>query len=408
MKFFSKKRISGCLPFIAVSAFVVICCLPLLWILINKTFDTVRLFSNLNHRSAQNVAIPEIRLPHLSPWASIGGCGAGGSGGGSGDGIKWIGNHVGGGLVDIEAMMKLSGGENFINYSTPLRISGKPFQNITAAITIPVINFKAAEVQYQTNREPEDRKTGGFGDITFDVSKSFGAIGQFSLMLSLSIPTGQYDIARGTDKTQNLLPVSLQMGSGLYTAGLTFSGSRDFENGILLMDFSCSYPFNLSVSGENRFLDEYFQDYVSRKNNKRFYYHYKMYGENDLGGFTPATVSLGAFYGYKGKPRLMHSWGAVFFVPLGVAWIHSEKVGLYDPKPDPDHKAWSAAIVYGIESTNRKFPVYFAISKPIHDKTSQNISDPYDSSPMKKWDGPDWKDFLNQWTIAAGVKASLF
>ncbi len=408
MKFFSKKRISGCLPFIAVSAFVVICCLPLLWILINKTFDTVRLFSNLNHRSAQNVAIPEIRLPHLTPWASIGGCGAGGSGGGSGDGIKWIGNHVGGGLIDVETMMKLRGGENFINYSTQLRISGKPFQNITAAITIPAINFKAAEVQYQTNREPEDRKTGGFGDIRFDASKSFGAIGQFSLMLSFSIPTGQYDIARGTDKTQNLLPVSLQMGSGLYTAGLTFSGSRDFENGILLMDLSCNYPFNLSVSGENRFLDEYFQDYASRKNNKRFYYHYKMYGENDLGGFTPASLSLSAFYGYKGKPRLMHSWGAAFFVPLGVAWIHSEKAGLYDPKPDPDHKAWSAAIVYGIESTNRKYPLYFAISKPIHDKTSQNISDPYDSSPMKKWDGPDWKDFLNQWTIAAGVKVSLF
>ncbi len=408
MKFWSKIRTLPYLPFLAVSAFIVFSSLPLIWIFTNKAFDAVVQFYSLDNSSAHSVAIPELRLPHLTPWASIGGCGAGGSGGGSSDGIKWIGNHIGGGLIDVEAMIKLSGGENFINFSTPVRIGGKPFQNITAAVNIPLVNFKGAEVQYQTNQEPVDRKTGGFGDISFDVSKAFGSIGQFSLMLSLSIPTGQYDIMRGSDKTKRLLPVSLQMGSGLYTAGLTFSGNRDFENGILLVDFSCNYPFNLSVSGENRFLNVYFQDYASRKDNKRFYYHYKFYGENDLGGFTPASLSLSAFYGYKGKPRLMHSWGAVFFVPLGVAWIHSDKVGLYDPKPDPDHKAWSAAIVYGIESTNLRYPIYFAISKPIHDKTSQNISDPYDSSPMRKWDGPDWKDFLNQWTIAAGVKVSLF
>lgn len=408
MKKFDKSRIPSYLSVIVVSAFIVVCVLPLFWCLAIKTLNSIRLFSKLDINSDNSVAIPEVRLPHLTPWASIGGCGAGGSGGGSGDGIKWIGNHIGGGLIDVETMMKLSGGENFFNFTTPVRISGKPFQNITAAINIPLINFKDAEVQYQTNQEPSDRKTGGLGDISFDVSKAFGSIGQFSLVLSLSIPTGQYDIMRGSDKTKRLLPVSLQMGSGLYTAGLTFSGNRDFENGILLIDFSCSYPFNLSASGENRFLDEYYQDYASRKDNKRFYYHYKFYGENDLGGFTPTSLSLSAFYGYKGKPRLMHSWGAVFFVPLGVAWIHSEKTGLYDPKPDPDHKAWSAAIVYGVESTNSRYPIYFAISKPIHDKTSQNINDPYDSSPMRKWDGPDWKDFLNQWTIAAGVKVSLF
>ena len=178
-----------------VSAFIVVCSLPLFLVLASKIFDTVTMFSELDKTTPLHVAIPEIRPPHLTPWASIGGCGAGGSGGGSSDGIKWIGNHVGGGLIDVEAMMKLSGGENFVNYSMPLRLSGKPFQNITAAITIPLINFKAAEVQYQSNREPEYRKTGGFGDISFDVSKSFGAVGQFSLMLSLSIPTGQYDIA---------------------------------------------------------------------------------------------------------------------------------------------------------------------------------------------------------------------
>ena len=37
-----------------------------------------------------------------TPWQSIGGCGAGGSGGGSGDGIKWIGQGVSGGYLETE------------------------------------------------------------------------------------------------------------------------------------------------------------------------------------------------------------------------------------------------------------------------------------------------------------------
>lgn len=403
-----KSRFLHLLPGVAVVFFLAISLTPILLILIRGIKSSISEISKLDNKDGCEMVIPEIRLPHLTPWACIGGCGAGGSGGGSSDGIKWIGNHIGGGLIDVETMMKFNAGENFSGLSIPVRISGKPFQNITAGISIPFISLKHGEVQYQTNQDPNNRITGGFGDLSFDAGKSFGSIGQFSLTLSLSIPTGQYDIIRGSDKDKRVLPASLQMGSGLYTAGLSFSGNKDFENGILIVDASFSYPFIISFSGENRFLHEYFEAYSSRKDNDRFFYDFKPYGENDLGAFTPPSLSFGLFYGYKGKPKLMHSWGAVFSVPLGVAWISSEKVGLYDPKPDPDHKAWSAAIVYGVESTNLRYPVYLAISKPIHDKTNQNISDPYDSSPMNNWDGPDWRDFLNQWTIAAGVKVSLF
>ena len=52
------------------------------------------------------------------------------------------------------------------------------------------------EVQYRSNQVPVDRTTGGFGDISFDVSQTIGSGGAASLSLALSIPTGQYDIKR--------------------------------------------------------------------------------------------------------------------------------------------------------------------------------------------------------------------
>ena len=96
-------------------------------------------------------------------------------------------------------------------------------------------------------------------------------------------------------------------------------------------------------------------------------------------------------------------------MPGAFAWISSEKAGTYDPRPDPDHQAWSVAFAYGIEFSNADFPVFFAISLPLHDKS--NAADPddeYDESPMRKWDAPDWSDFGQQWTIAVGIKGSFF
>ena len=60
-----------------------------------------------------------------TPWESIGGCGAGGSGGGSGDGIKWIGQGVSGGYLETEVFTKYSVGQNFSAIS--LSPHAKPF-----------------------------------------------------------------------------------------------------------------------------------------------------------------------------------------------------------------------------------------------------------------------------------------
>ena len=342
-----------------------------------------------------------------TPWESIGGCGAGGSGGGSGDGIKWIGQGVSGGYLETEVFTKYNVGQNFSALSLTPHFSIKPTWSTKFGVTVPFVSHQG-EVQYRSNQPPTDRSTGGLGDISFDFSKTIGSGGAASLSASLSIPTGQYDIKRGTDASQEILPSSFQKGSGLYSLTLGWDYSRDTDKGIWLYSLSYTHPFAMHlISGENEFNDSYWSK-ISHEGD-RFEYRFKPYGENDLGAYTPPSVSASVAYGYRGRAGIVQSLGLNFSAPLGVAWISSEKAGTYDPRPDPDHQAWSLAIAYGIEFSNPDFPVFLAFSVPIHDKA--NAADPrdeYDESPMKEWNAPDWGDILQQWTFAVGVKGSFF
>ncbi|WP_163438594.1 hypothetical protein [Fibrobacter succinogenes] len=342
-----------------------------------------------------------------TPWQSIGGCGAGGSGGGSGDGIKWIGQGVSGGYLEVEAFTKYTVGQNFTGVSFTPHLSIKPTWSTKLGVSIPWTSH-SGEVQYRSNQIPADRTTGGVGDVSIDFSKTIGSGGAASLSASLSIPTGQYDIKRGTDSGKELLPSSFQKGSGLYSLTVGWDYSRDTDKGIWLYGLSYTHPFAMHlISGENEFNDSYWKDMEHKGD--RFEYRFKPYGENDLGAYTPPSVGGSIAYGYRGRPGIVQSFGVNFSVPLGVAWINSEKVGTYDPRPDPDHQAWSVAFAYGIEFSNADFPVFLAVSLPLHDKS--NAADPddeYDESPMRKWDTPDWSDFGQQWTIAVGIKGSFF
>lgn len=349
-----------------------------------------------------------IESPGLLPWEGVGGCGEGGSGGMSGDGIKWIGKGVSGGLIDVEMLPRYSFGRTFSRLSIAPRISFKPTWTTTMGVTVPFAS-KRGMVQHQTILPPEEHTTGGLGDIAVDVSRTFGMSGQFSAAFSLTVPTGQYDIKRGADHDQKFLPVDLQMGQGVFNAGLSLEYTRDVEDGMWIGRASFQHPFNMRpFSEENEFLDDYFQDYKGRRNNDRFYYRFKPYGESDLGAYVPPSLATAVYYAYTGKRDYTHSWGVSFSVPLAVAWIPSYETGHYDPRPDPDHQAWSAALTYGLEFSRQKYPLFFAVSLPIHDKAGGEGKDIYDEDPMKQWNGPDWEDFLQQWTIALGFKSTMF
>lgn len=351
--------------------------------------------------------LPDVFAPPVMPWAAIGGCGAGGSGGGAGDGIRWTGNGVSGGMLDIELMNRYSFGQNFANATFSPRLSYKPVYTTTIGCNIPFMS-KTGAVQFRSNQPEETRIVGGLGDLSFDVSRAVGAQGAFSVGMGITLPTGQYDIKRGADASAEFLPTSLQKGGGLFNGSFMLDYTRDVEDGIWLANVTFNYPFALSASGENDFLDTYFSALKDSTSNRRFYYRFKPYGENDLGAFTPPSASMSVTYAYRGFRHYVHSCTFLFATPLGVAWIPSEKVGQYAPRPDPDHKVWSGALVYGLEFSRPEFPIFIAVSFPFHDKTNKAGADEFDPAPFRQWDGPDFGDLLQQGTIAIGFKSTIF
>ncbi|MBN1130365.1 MAG: hypothetical protein JXA71_15340 [Chitinispirillaceae bacterium] len=345
----------------------------------------------------------------LMPWQSIGGCGAGGSGGGS-SGIKWIGEGVSGGLLELEMLPKWNFSRTFSYTIAVPRLTFTPLWSTEVGVSMP-IGSKTSEVQYQTNMPAETFINGGRGDLTLDFMKSFGSIGQYSVQFGMTFPASSYDAQRGPDLSKAILPQSLQMGQGTYAATLALYYTRDLDNGMLLFDANFSYPFMLRLDRKNRYIDSDYKAYQKvTENRERFYYKsvLKPYGENDRGGFFPPSLSFDAIYAYRGVPKLVQSFQLFFAAPLGVRWIHSYDPTRYDPRPDPDNRAWDAVLSYAIEFSRESFPLYMGIGLPIHDKRGVAGDDPYDPAPFGQWSVPDWDNIGNEWLVAVGFKVAMF
>ncbi|MBD3356577.1 MAG: hypothetical protein GF363_05435 [Chitinivibrionales bacterium] len=327
---------------------------------------------------------------------------------------------VSGGLIDAEVMYTATIGQNYRHKQVKTRLSMKPTYTTTLGLTVPVVS-KIGNHQPQTNEPPRTEISGGLGDVSLDLSKAFGMSGQYSLSFALTMPTGQYDIKRGTDNQKQFLSSSLQKGGGLWAPSVTLSYSKDVIDGIWLFDAGYSHPMALNFKGKNQYItsDEDAEDrfvnlskdfeYMDEEQKERYEYVFKPYGENDLGAYTPPSVNASVYFGYRGIDHYVHSWGVTFSAPLGVAWIPGFSASEYNPFPDPDHKAWNASLNYGLEWSRHKFPIFFAVSLPISDKANEPDSqDRYNEEPFKKWDGPDWSDLRQSWTVGVGMKATMF
>ena len=166
----------------------------------------------------------QAHLSSLTPWQCIGGCGAGGSGG-TGAEVKWIGTGVSGGLIDAEVMGTSTIGENYRYQQIKTRLSWKPTWTTNLGLTVPIVS-KIGSLQPATNWDDKTEVTGGLADLMVDFSKNVGMEGQYSLMLNLTLPTGQYDIKRGKENNMLYLPTTLQCGGGIYTASLGISNDH--------------------------------------------------------------------------------------------------------------------------------------------------------------------------------------
>src|SRR5271157_24982 len=351
-----------------------------------------------------------------TPWACVGGCGAGGSGGAGGATAKWIGNGVSGGLLDIQAMYSSTATKTSDAKALELRFSIKPTYTGVLALTVP-FSSKTGSLQVSALYPPTTGLiNNGLGDLRVDYIGAFGLSGDFSYDVTLSVPTGSYTATTGEEKALQYLPTSLQLGAGIYNLSLDLGKTIDMDKGIVLIDLVYSYPFNINFYGKDQYYDftPQQQNMMTGAEKKRFYYYFKPYGENDLGGYTPPSIMASAFYGYRGMENFVHSFGLMFSVPLGVDWIPSMQNGTpYDPAPDPDNQVWNATLCYGLEFSRSNFPVFIAAYLPIHAKTASatnaQAGNPYDPTPMEDWSrGPDWNDVFHRWSVFVGVKTSLF
>jgi len=355
-------------------------------------------------------------LANLTPWQRVGGCGAGGSGGSAAD-VKWIGQGQTGGLIDAEVMGSVTLGQNFEYQQVKTRLSMKPTWTTNLGLTIPIVS-KTGELQPQTNYDDKTETSGGLADIMVDVSKNIGMEGEYALSLNVTLPTGQYDIKRGKENEMLYLPTTLQCGSGVFNASLGISRSIDVEKGLWIVEAYYNQPFAVNFKGKNQFVnngsDQYnainsVWDDLTDDQKNRFQYYFKPYGENDLGGYTPPSVTAAVYYGNRRQEHYVHSFGAKAFIPLGVAWIPDYSASSYNPVPDPNFKAWSVTLHYGLEFSRPEYPIYLAVNKVICSRSSPNPNDPYDEKSLARWHAPDVKELLNDnWIFAVGIKTTMF
>jgi hypothetical protein len=346
-----------------------------------------------------------------TPWQSVGGCGAGGSGGTAAD-IKWIGMGAQGGLIKSEFMASNTLGENYRYTQLKSRFSMKPTYSTELGLSLPIVS-KIGALQPSTRWDDRTEVSGGITDLMVDYSKSLGMEGQYSLQFNLTCPTGQYDIKRGRENSMLYLPTSLQRGSGIFQGSIGLSRTIDVDKGLWIVEGYYNHPFAVNFSGKNRFIndksDQYSElnqkwDLLSAAQKKRFEYYFKPYGENDLGGYTPPSLAANVYYGYRGIPNYVHSFGLKAFVPLGVTWIPDFSASSYNPVPDPDFKAWTLTLHYGLEFSRPEYPFYLSVNKLI----SSRPSSAKDEKSLAEWNAPGIPELLNTWTFAVGMKTSWF
>jgi hypothetical protein len=352
----------------------------------------------------------------LTPWRCVGGCGAGGAGGTAAD-IKWIGQGARGGLIDVESMGSLTVGQSFEYKQVKTRLSMRPTWNTNVGLTLPIVS-KTGLLQPKTNFDDKLETTGGLADIMLDVSKNIGMEGEYSVSLNLILPTGQYDVKRNKENEMFYLPTTLQRGGGVYNATVGLSRTIDVDRGLWIIEGFFSYPFAVNFHGKNQFInnqkDQYNDldsrwDLLTADQKKRFEYYFKPYGENDLGGYTPPSVTATLYYGNRRQANYVHSYGAKVSIPLGVAWIPNYSAGSYNPIADPNNKSWSVTLHYGLEFSRAEYPLYLAINKTIWGKSTPNPNDQYDEKPLAWLHSPDMKGLFNDnWTFAVGIKATMF
>jgi hypothetical protein len=226
--------------------------------------------------------------------------------------LKWIGKGIAGKLIDAdivlsEAMIADSSTINGSQYDGRFRV--KITQALVSFYLHPgkVLDLKLS-MPFLIKQGP-DGKTGPFGDMVLDVSRSWGTLNMVSAGLTLGFPTGYSTIM--SDNTHFLSPES-QVGNGLF--GATVRASYGFASDWGIIDIGASYSAGLfairtSSYGYNPITDNITYD------TKAFEVARDGWGaRNDAGVVTPDHIGLFADFGIKTE-TVNHGIGIGYYYP---------------------------------------------------------------------------------------------
>jgi hypothetical protein len=109
--------------------------------------------------------------------------------------------------------------------------------------------------------------------------------------------------------------------------------------------------------------------------------------------------------------KVVQSFQVFFSAPLGVRWMpyYDNTSGLYDPRPDPDNRAWDLIVAYGVEFSSDRVPVFLGLGLPIHDRVQTPPNgEVFNQKYYWTWNGPDWRNFGREYLFALGIKMAMF
>lgn len=155
----------------------------------------------------------------LASWQTVGGCGAGASTG-TGGGVKWVGRHVSGGLVNLECQASYVAQPYGYNFIGTTQMSGALSDRWSLAVSVPYL--------YKYMRDPYaigiDLANKGPGDVSASLTHKLGDTRAWLMSASVGIPTGVHD---RTFRMSEILPQDRQLGLGQPTGQLVLDHVMD-------------------------------------------------------------------------------------------------------------------------------------------------------------------------------------
>ena len=136
----------------------------------------------------RGVTEPPQLAPALASWQTVGGCGAGASTG-TGGGVKWVGRHVKGGLLNLECQASYIDTPYGYNFIGNTMMSGALTDRWGLAVSMPYL-YKYMNDPYAVGIDLANK---GPGDASVSVTHAFGDTRNWLVSAAAGIPTGVFD-----------------------------------------------------------------------------------------------------------------------------------------------------------------------------------------------------------------------